>query len=222
MFNKVNKIPTGDDILDETDKWDTHWIKGFDWMDNAWIKNIFDDHFYVNVSALKIKGSAILHKVNINEDEKTAYLAGIKYGSWWYLMDESPITDEEKDNIITSIINRAKTILYLISNPILSFKKWEEYLKSVLSFLVYEMNKPLVNLNNQNIVGWQKDVRFDQAKVEEYPFEALLNLNSTIGRIIAIQNWESLVSHPNFAKQKSYENVFGLIIDNDLKYKSKH
>ena len=63
---------------------------------------------------------------------------------------------------------------------------------------------------------------FDHTKVEEYTFEALLNLNSTIGRIIAIQNLENLVSHPNFAKQKSYENTFGFIIDADSKYKSMH
>ena len=66
MINKVTKILTGDDILYQTDKWDTHWIKEFDWIDNTWINNILDDHFYVNVSELNIKGSVLLNKVNIN------------------------------------------------------------------------------------------------------------------------------------------------------------
>ena len=96
-------------------------------MDNPWIKQILAEYFYVNASALKIKESVLLHKVNINKDEKTAYLAEIKYGSWSYLMDVNSITNEEKDNIITFIINRAKMILCMISNSILS-NKWEEYL----------------------------------------------------------------------------------------------
>ena len=91
----------------------------------------------------------------------------------------------------------------------------------MISFIVDEMNKPVINLNGQNVVGWQRDVRYSKDQIEEYPFEALLNLNSSLGRMVTLENWESLISHPNFVKQSSYENVFGFIIDNHSKQTSK-
>ena len=221
IFNKValNKIW---DITTEKSNWSiTYWIKDFDWMNKPKIQEMLSEHFDKTNPALKFESNALIYKDNFTEEEKVAYLAEIKYGSWWDLMESEVDTEEKKEFTKSYISKRTKAILFLIQNPILDLKDCSEYNDQMISFIVDEMNKPVINLNGQNVVGWQRDVRYSKDQIEEYLFEALLNLNSSLGRMVTLENWESLISHPNFVKQSSYENVFGFIIDNHSKQTSK-
>ena len=42
-------------------------------------------------------------------------------------------------------------------------------------------------------------------QIQSQPFETVRELSSTCGRILAFQNWEKLIRHPNFIYQTSLE-----------------
>ena len=84
------------------------------------------------------------------------------------------------------------------------------------------MDKPSINPYGQHVVGWQFEVRYQKKVVQVFPFKWVLSLNSTVGRIMIVNNWESLISNPNFVRQKSRENVLNFGIENYGSYKSKY
>ena len=61
---------------------------------------------------------------------------------------ESEVDSEEKKEFTKSYISkRTKAILFLIQNPILDLKDCSEYNDQIISFIVDEINKPVINLN---------------------------------------------------------------------------
>ena len=61
-------------------------------------------------------------------------------------------------------------ILYLIKNPILDLTDCSEYNDQIISFIVDDTNKPVINLNGENFVGWKRDVWYSKDQIEEYTF----------------------------------------------------
>ena len=91
----------------------------------------------------------------------------------------------------------------------------------MLSFVINEMRLPLANQKGHRVVGWQCDVSYKEELIYKFPFEWILSLNSSSGRMMALNNWEALISNPSFIKHKSYNNVFGFILEDDERIKSK-
>ena len=60
----------------------------------------------------------------------------------------------------------------------------------------------------RNQIGEQRWYFFSQDTVVNYPYECIVVLNSTKGRLHVLYNWEDIANHSNFINQIEYSNVF--------------
>ena len=132
------------------------------------------------------------------------------------------LDDEEKEWLWNQIVARVKAIKYLIKNPIIMKNKWEEILNKTLKFVVDEMERSSINPFGQKVIGWQSGTKYSKDTIYLFPFECILWLNSTSGRMMVLNHWKNLVSHPNFVKQKTWEHVYNFTIESDPKASSKY
>ena len=116
---------------------------------------------------------------------------------------------------------RHTTIIYLIKSEVIRLDKQNQTYDKVFDFIGEEMAKPALNLKNKSIIGWQQKEFLSNKLIFEFPFEVLMRLNSTRGRLLACKNYEELTSISSFVYQKSFESLFRFKLDCKSKYKSK-
>ena len=225
IFNSIysktsNKIATEVEAED-VNYLNTDSLKDFCWKDEQNMSEMISNHFKQIKKVSKVKSTSLLDLPTKTNDYKIAYWAEMMYGSWSALLEQSLDSEEDIKFIINYMIRRAKTILYMLENPMLSLKDSKEYWDKILSFIINEMSRPLVNKKGESVVGWQRDHRYSTEDILEFPMQWILSTNSTSGRMMVCYNWESIVDHPYFVKQSLYKNVFGFCIENDAKLSSK-
>ena len=222
LYNKLLNSKETELEINSDDDFETDSVLDFWWTDEKKMWDQINNHFKSIKVATKIKSSALLKLPNFAKNEKIAYWAEMIYGSWCSLFDADLNSEEDISFAINYAIRRAKTIRYILEKPILSLKDSREYWDKILSFVVNEMSRPLINLKGQSVVGWQRKYRYCAEDIYEFPVQCILSLNSTSGRLMIWYNWEHLVDHPYFIKQRIYDHVFGFTIDDDMKLSSKY
>ena len=108
-----------------------------------------------------------------------------------------------------------------MKNLIISMWIWSENWDKLLEFIANEMEKNLNYSLRTVCKSWQSEVRYQREEVQEFQFEWVLSLNSTVGRIMIVNYLESFISHPNIVRQKFCENVL-FSIESNASYKSKY
>ena len=83
------------------------------------------------------------------------------------------------------------------------------------------MEDSMYNKDNSYIVGRQKKLLVSKSTIQEYPFEWIMRLNSTIGRLYILTHWESVANLENLKNQEIYPHVFGFTCSNDGSANSK-
>ena len=94
-------------------------------------------------------------------------------------------------------------------------------IENVMTFIYNEMEETDRNKMKESILGEQNNVFLKKETIYLYPFESIMKLNSTRGRLFVVQNWERIVQLPNFVNQSHYSNVFGFRCTSDNGFDSK-
>ena len=105
------------------------------------------------------------------QNQWSLILQRVWIGSCHSLLEFKSDNDEEKKWIKSYIANLANTINYILLNSIMENKEWEEYWRKMLSLVIDEMRRPLVNQKRHSVVGWQYDVSYK----EEFIYDFRLN-----------------------------------------------
>ena len=80
------------------------------------------NHFKQIKIVSKVISTFLLDLPTKTNDDKITYLAEMMYGSWSALLKKSLDLEEDIKFVINYMIRRAKTILYMLENPMLSLK----------------------------------------------------------------------------------------------------
>ena len=138
------------------------WIFEFDWFDESKMDETLTNHLNEIKNVVKINSKLIKPSNNICTESMVTYLAESLYGSWHSVLEFKSDNDEEKKWIKNYITKIAHAIKYILLNPIMEDKEWEEYWRKMLSFVIGEMRRPLVNQKGHSVVGWLYDVSYKE------------------------------------------------------------
>ena len=149
IFNSIysktsNKIATEVEAED-VNYLNTYSLQDFCWKDEQNMSEMISNHFKQIKKVSKVKSTSLLDLPTKTNDDKITYWAEMMYGSCSALLEQCLDSEEDIKFVINYMIRRAKTILYMLENPMLSLKDSKEYWDKILSFIIYEMSRPLVN-----------------------------------------------------------------------------
>ena len=134
----------------------------------------------------------------------------------------TPLNQKEIKTSVNEILNRHKTILKILKMSTLSSFKSSNLSALILGAIPEILSKSFINSKNQKIIGWQSNQSNAKDMVFKRPFDALISINCTIGKLIVLENWKRLVAHSNFLLQSNYDKAFGFQIKNRESISSKH
>ena len=116
---------------------------------------------------------------------------------------------DERKIVINNITKRYSIIKYLWAYGIIDKVQGSEFLQSQIEFLSDFYSRDPLNRFRENVVGWQVSPRFSIDAIANYPFEALLRIQGAYPRLVALENLESLSSHPDMIKLQSFDTLLG-------------
>ena len=111
-------------------------------------------------------------------------------GGFWYLWKVTLLNQEEIKTSVNEIINRYKSILKMLKMPTLSSFKSNNLSAFILVKIPEIQSKLVNNSKNQKVIGWQLNQSYIKEMVFERPFEAVIDINCTIGKLIVLDNWK--------------------------------
>ena len=118
-------------------------------------------------------------------------------------------SDEESKRLLSWIKRRISTIKSTMTSPSFLNNSGEKLDHKGLEFIIREMENTEVNRKKQKLIGEQRNNLLSANSITNYPFESIIKLNSTRGRLHVLKNWDEIINHQNFKSQKEYSHVFG-------------
>ena len=115
-----------------------------------------------------------------------------------YLWKVTPVNQEEIKTSVNKIINRHKSILKMLKMFTLSSFKSSNLSALILGAIPEIQIKPVINSKNQKVIGWQSNQSYTNDLVFRRPFEAVISINWSKGKLIVLENWKRLVTYFNF------------------------
>ena len=101
----------------------------------------------------------------------------MQFGSYSYLWDLNPSNEENKQTIVNTIINRHRIILRMLKTPTLSLRQSKCMSSILLGPIPDILSKPVINNDNQKVIGWQANQSYPTDIINDTPFEAILSIN---------------------------------------------
>ena len=99
---------------------------------------------------------------------------------------------------VNKIDLRRQSALKIINSQTFSRKQDSKYWKIIISQITEELLKASINHHSERVVGWQRGWSLSEEEIYEKPFEAIIQLSSTRGRLKVLRNWDRIIRHPNF------------------------
>ena len=125
------------------------------------------------------------------------------------MLDIENDSDKDKKSLLNLIKRRNNTIKSILTYSSFLDKSWEKLDQNGLEFIIREMENTEANRRKQKIIGEQRNYFLSASTIINYPFESIIKLNSTRGRLFVLKNWENIIDHQNYKAQKEYSHVFG-------------
>ena len=148
-----------------------------------------------------------------NKDKCINQIGELYYGSFPKILGVEWKTVKIRKRMQKWIERRNSTIIETLSTYTFKDKNNDEACNDELEFIVKEMISSSYNYEVSKQIGRQKEIFLSRKTIILYPFESILKLNSTRGRLYVLFNWKKLVDHPNFKNQINYHHVFGFTLD---------
>ena len=116
--------------------------------------------------------------------------------------------DAEKLLLVKQIRQRCLRIKDYVWYQLIDEKLFKEYLDKQIAYIIdYYARNPL-NQHKSNVIGWQVSPIFSKELIQQYPFEALLRVQGAYPRLVTLEKFEQLSSHPDFIKASSFDEIF--------------
>ena len=196
-------------------------FKSFDWNNIKKAMKTYESYIADQKSQDTIKMADIKLENDMKFHQSKNLIANIYYGSCPLILDKMIKNKEETSKIIKWMKKRFLTIQESLKKPILNRRSHGQIIENLMSFIENEMEDSDRNREKGIIIGEQKDVFLMKETLKYYPFESLMKLNSTRGRLFVLLNLDKFVQLPNFVNQIQYENVFGFVWDSEISLNSK-
>ena len=149
------------------------------------------------------------------------FCKNILYDSFPDILDSKVKSIQEKKRMFNYYIGRWKTTNNIMNHLILNLPKHYKFNESLLSFIVNEIESTKNNKDKQNIPGEQQSIFLMKQTIQDKPFECIMKLSSTKGRLYAWYNLRKFDWLPNFINQTVYKELFGFTYSKDGQWTSK-
>ena len=173
-------------------------ISDFPWLNIEKAKKIFTEHYAKTnriFASIREDVTNILQQSRQNTQEK---LWEILFGSWNDSLNSIIKEKISKANMIKYLVDRTKTIKYIIEHPIITNESSSSLLHQLASFVKMEMWTKPDSANGLQVIGWHWGETLTHEIMNSSLFRWILNLNSTIGRAEVILKSNEIACHPSF------------------------
>ena len=120
------------------------------------------------------------------------------------------------EDICTVLIDRSKTIMYLVENGLYKEKDEADFIHKLLEYAIEAHCHDEISRFGDVLIGNQNGEKFDKDKIYLYQFEAIYRINSTYGRLQKLYRSEELTSNPAFIKLESMDSIIGYLKSEEI------
>ena len=124
--------------------------------------------------------------------------------------------------ILEEIKRMHNSIVYFWNNNILSKKISKKLWDQIIEPLIFKMSHTLLNFRKESVAGFQYKFQLEKRVIIDFPFEATIVMNSSMGRLYIIENYNRLTSHPDFIKSKTTSHIFEFSLSSNEEVSSKY
>ena len=149
-------------------------------------------------------------------------VAEVLFGSCPKFLESKSDLNKNIKKILAEIKRRHNSIVYFWNNSILSKKISKKLWDQIIEPLIYEMSHTLLNSRKESVAGFQYKFQLAKQVIIDFPFEATIVTNSSMGRLYIIENYNRLTSHPDFIKSKTASHIFGFSLSSNDEVSSKY
>ena len=183
-------------------------IESFDWEETIKKETSLLQYFN-NPGHIKKIWWADYKVIKSEEFNEKFLIASERYfGSYTSLFKSNVKNDAEKLLLVKQIRQRCLRIKDYVWYQLIDEKLFKEYLDKQIAYIIdYYVRNPL-NQNKSNAIGWQVSPIFSKELIQQYPFEALLRVQGAYPRLVTLEKFEQLSSHPDFIKSSSFDEIF--------------
>ena len=183
-------------------------IESFDWEETIKKETSLLQYFN-NPGHIKKIWWADYKVIKSEEFNEQFQIASERYfGSYTSLFKSNVKNDAEKLLLVKQIRQRCLRIKDYVWYQLIDEKLFKEYLDKQIAYIIdYYARNPL-NQHKSNVIGWQVSPIFSKELIQQYPFEALLRVQGAYPRLVTLEKFEQLSSHPDFIKASSFDEIF--------------
>ena len=200
-------------------KIEKNWIEKFPWGIKNWMEEVYNEVLKNDSEWRLIKWDEFEAPSNQYLDRNLQIVCERLYGSFPLELARM-IFDKEKPKVACiRLLERAKTIVYSVKHSL--FRNWEivEYKEKNLNFLIKLFQREEITDNGELLVVAQKGEMYPEKIVLEFPFEAVIRVNSTFGRLKVLHHTDELSSLPDFSNLQSMSKILGVNNRSGITYK---
>ena len=182
-------------------------------------KEMLDEYMYLlkNTEELELNKWNEFLPNEINKYSDIQQIAAERlYGSYpQYYVSYLSHTRTPED-ICTVLIDRSKTIMYLVENGLYKEKDEADYIHALLEYAIDAHCQDEISRFGDVLIGSQNGENFDEDKIYLYQFEAIYRINSTYGRLQTRYRSEELTSNSAFIKLESMDSIIGYLKSEEI------
>ena len=92
----------------------------------------------------------------------------------------------------------------------------------IIEQITYEMSHTQLNSKKESVVGFQYRNKLTKQAIIDFLFNTIIVLNSSLGRLYIIENYNQLMFHQYFIKTRTSDHKFGFSLSNNDEINRKY
>ena len=132
------------------------------------------------------------------------------YGSFPFELIKMAIGETEVKFAWLKLLERSKTIAYLVKHGLFKDIEMIDCKQKILSFITKIFKSEEMTEYGELLVGTQTGEMYTKKMVLEFSFEAIMKVKSTLGRLKVLYHSDELSSLPDLSKLESMKRIVGV------------
>ena len=190
-------------------------FESYNWSSFDKNKKLLESYYSKNPSESPVFPSQLETHQDKSLSQVAIHVAETVFGSWPTFLEFNLDLNININKILSEVRTRHNSVIYFLENSILSKKKSRKVWDTMIEPIIYEMSHTELNSRKESVAGFQYRNKLTKQTIIDFPFDAMIAMNSSLGRLYIIDNYNKLTSHPDLVKTRTSGHIFGFSLTNN-------
>ena len=182
-------------------------FESYNWSSFDINKKLLESHYSKNPSESPVFPSQLETHQDKSLSQAAIHVAETVFGSWLIFLEFNLDLNININKILSEVRTRHNSVIYFLENSILP-KKSRKVWDTMIEPIIYEMSHTELNSRKESIDGLQYKNKLTKQTIIDFPFNVMIAMNSSLGRLYIIANYNKLTSHLDLVKTRTSGHIF--------------